>query len=159
MCLKGSLIVLFLIISGYSATVNITQEDYILPRSVTENFTIMRTELNNLEGYTATQTGINNEIRAKISELDSYLQKNNFKTELILIASVFFLMAGIGVNIVLTQTKLKEFMDLMKMRYDTRPISTQISEDIGQLEVNKVTTLVKPPKGDKNGRINANPSP
>lgn len=120
--------------------------EYTIPKEITSNITELHEQNNQLKVQIEAIQGQENQFKTQIAILDEYTAKIFFKIELIAIACVLFLGVGIGMNILLIHSKTKEFFELMKIRYDVRPISEQLKEEIPQLEA---STLPKLPKMSK----------
>lgn len=125
--------------------------EYLIPKSMMDNITRLDDQNTALKSQIAALEVQQNTFKTQISVLDDLVSRYVIKIELILVASVLFIAIGIGLNIILLQGKVKEFFDLMKIRYDTRPMAQQLKEDLPQIEVKEAGKLEKPkiPKKEK----------
>jgi hypothetical protein len=139
-----------LLISTLSAD-EVNQSLYVIPVSIASNLTQLNTDSKLLKSQIAALEVQQNTFKTQINVLDDLVSRYVIKIELILVASVLFIAIGIGLNIILLQGKVKEFFDLMKIRYDTRPMAQQLKEDLPQIEVKEAGKLEKPkiPKKEK----------
>lgn len=148
--LKQLIFTALLLISTLSAD-EVNQSLYVIPVSIASNLTQLNTDSKLLKSQIAALEVQQNTFKTQINVLDDLVSRYVIKIELILVASVLFIAIGIGLNIILLQGKVKEFFDLMKIRYDTRPMAQQLKEDLPQIEVKEAGKLEKPkiPKKEK----------
>lgn len=155
--LKQLIFTALLLISTLSAD-EVNQSLYVIPVSIASNLTQLNTDSKLLKSQIAALEVQQNTFKTQINVLDDLVSRYVIKIELILVASVLFIAIGIGLNIILLQGKVKEFFDLMKIRYDTRPMAQQLKEDLPQIEVKEAGKLEKPkiPKKEKIEKVKEN---